>query len=74
MNTQQLIHEAVSLPEEERAVMVDALLSNLDLPEPEMDREWAAVALNRLGEIRSGKVKPVPGEQVFEKIWKRFDK
>nr|VFK10117.1 MAG: Putative addiction module component [Candidatus Kentron sp. LPFa]VFK26116.1 MAG: Putative addiction module component [Candidatus Kentron sp. LPFa] len=54
--------------------MVDALLSSLDLPEPEMDREWTAVARNRLAEMRSGKVKPVPGEQVFEKVWKRFDK
>jgi len=73
MNTKQLIDEVVSLPVEERALVVDSLLRSLNQPESEIDRKWAAVAQRRLAEIRSGAVEPVPGEEVFEKIWKRFD-
>jgi hypothetical protein len=39
----------------------------------EIDKQWLKLARQRLDEIRSGKVKPVPGEQVFEKIWQSFD-
>jgi putative addiction module component (TIGR02574 family) len=73
MNTKQLIDEVVSLPVEERALVVDSLLRSLNQPESEIDRKWAAVAQRRLAEIRSGAVEPVPGEEVFEKIRKRFD-
>ncbi len=74
MNTKQLIDEAVSLPVEERALVVDSLLRSLNQPESQIDRKWAAVAQRRLAEIRSGAVEPVPGEEAFEKVWKRFDK
>lgn len=33
----------------------------------DVDRKWAQVAQRRLEELRSGKVKPVSGEQVFVK-------
>jgi len=74
MNTKKLIDEAVSLPVEERALIVDSLLRSLNPPESEIDKKWIAVAKRRLAEMRSGTVKTIPGEKVFEKIWKRFDK
>ena len=74
MNTKKLIDEAVSLPVEERALIVDSLLRSLNPPESEIDKKWIAIAKRRLAEIRSGTVKTIPGEEVFEKIWKRFDK
>ncbi len=74
MNTKKLIDEAVSLPVEERALIVDSLLRSLNSPESEIDIKWIAKAKRRLAEIRSGVVKTIPGEEVFEKIWKRFDK
>lgn len=74
MNTKNLIDEAVSLPVEERALIVDSLLRSLNPPESEIDKKWIAVAKRRLTEIRLGTVKTIPGEEVFEKIWKRFDK
>ncbi len=73
MNTKKIIDEAVSLPVEERALIVDSLLRSLNPPESEIDKKWAAIAKRRLAELRSGSVKTVPGEEVFEKIWKRFD-
>jgi putative addiction module component (TIGR02574 family) len=74
MNTKELIDEAVLLPVEERALVVDSLLRSLNQPESEVDKKWIAVAQRRLAELRSGLVKAVPGEAVFEKIRKRYEK
>ncbi len=74
MKTKDLIAEAVSLPVEERAMVVDSLLRSLNPPEAEMDKRWAAVAKRRLEQLRSGEVKAVPGEEVFQRIWNRFSK
>lgn len=73
MNTQKLIDEAVSLPVEERVLVVDSLLRSLNQPESEIDKKWVVTAKQRLTELRSGSVDAVPGEKVFEKIWQRFE-
>lgn len=74
MNTKELIDEAVSLPVEERTLIVDTLLRSLNQPESEIDKKWAAAAKRRLEELRSGTVEAVPGEEVFDKVWRRFEK
>lgn len=74
MNTKELIAEAISLPVEERALMVDSLLKSLNLPETDIDKRWAFVAERRLDDLRSGRVEAVAGEEVFEKIWRRLEK
>ena len=68
----QIIHQAESLPVEERAVVVDSLLRTLNPPDPEIDNQWAAVAKRRMEELRSGKVAAIAGEDVFAKIRQRF--
>lgn len=72
MNTQDLIAEAISLPVEGRAMVVDSLLRSLNPPESDIDKKWVAVAKERLAELRSGQVQAVPGDEVFKKISKRF--
>ena len=74
MNTKNLIDEAVSLPVEERALIVDSLLQSLNQPESEIDKKWAIVAQRRLAEMKEGAVKAVPGQEAFDKVWERFDK
>ena len=71
-STIEIIRDAESLPVEERTLIVDTLLRTLNPPDPEIDRKWAAVAKRRLEELRSGKVRPVPGDEVFAKIRQRF--
>ncbi|MCZ2442838.1 MAG: addiction module protein [Flavobacteriales bacterium] len=68
----ELIQEASSLPIEARAKIVDSLLRTLNQPNTEIETQWTAVAKRRLAELKSGKVKSIPGDQVFEKILKRF--
>jgi putative addiction module component (TIGR02574 family) len=70
----EIIQEAESLPIEERAIVVDSLLRTLNPPVAEIDAEWMKVAKRRLAELRSGRVKAVPGNEVFAKIRERFEK
>lgn len=74
MNTQELIAEAVALPVEERALMVDSLLKSLNLPEADIEKKWASLAKRRLDELRSGHVQAIAGDDVFTKIWQRLEK
>lgn len=70
--TKEIIEEASALPVEDRATVVDSLLRTLNTPDAENDFAWLNVARRRLAEIRSGRIKSVPGHQVFTKISERF--
>ena len=70
MTMKELIQEVASLLVEERAMVADSILRMLNPPDADIDRKWAQVAQRRLAELRSGKVKPIPGEQVFGRVWK----
>jgi putative addiction module component (TIGR02574 family) len=72
MTMKELIAEAVALPVEDRALVAESILRSLNAPETDIDRRWAKVARRRLAELRSGKVTPVPGEEVFARVWKRL--
>jgi len=72
LEAEELIQEAMSLPVELRARLVDELLKSLNPSQADIDALWAAEAERRIGEIESGKVKPIPGEQVFEELRKRL--
>jgi len=72
LETKDLIAEAISLPAEERAMVVDSILRTLNPPDSDIDKKWAAIAKRRNAEIRSGDVHAVPGEEVFGRIWNRF--
>jgi hypothetical protein len=48
--------------------------SQFNLPDDVIDREWVAEAQRRLREIKTRQVKPIPAEDVFADIEKRFEK
>ena len=74
MKTTDLLDEAISLPVEERAMLVDSLLKTLNSPYIDIERQWIDVAQRRLREFRSGEVKAVLGEEVFKRILGRLSK
>ncbi|MBI4962669.1 MAG: addiction module protein [Desulfomonile tiedjei] len=74
MTTRKLIEEALSLPVEERALIADSLLRSLNAPNTAIDAKWTEVAKRRLQELRSGKVKAIPGDEVFSEILGRLAK
>jgi putative addiction module component (TIGR02574 family) len=74
MTTRKLIEQALSLPVEERALIADSLLRSLKVPDTATNTKWTEVAKRRLQELRSGKVKPIPGDEVFSEVLKRFAK
>jgi putative addiction module component (TIGR02574 family) len=70
----EIIKEAESLPIEERVIVIDSLLQSINPPSAEVEAEWIKVAKRRLAELRSGEVKTVPGNKVFDKIRARYEK
>ena len=69
-----IIRDAESLPTEERIAVIDSLLRTLNRPSPEIDKAWIKVAKARLAELRSGKVKAIPGDEVFAKYEEKNSK
>ena len=72
MRPKELIAEAISLPVEERAILVDSILRSLNSPEADIDRQWITEAERRLNEVRTGRARTIPGDDVFAQIQKRF--
>jgi hypothetical protein len=61
--------------EKEAFEWVEVTFGDIDTPpEADIDKKWAAVAKKRLDQLRSGEVQPIPGEEVFQRIWNRFSK
>lgn len=72
MNTSELLNEATSLPVEERVRLVDSLLQTLNPVDDSNTAAWLAVAHRRLDDLDSGRVKAIPGDEVFERVRHRF--
>lgn len=72
LKADELLDEAMSLPIELRAQLIEKLLNSLNPSQKEIDKLWAVEAERRVAEIESGKAKVIPGEQVFNKIRKRL--
>lgn len=72
MNKQTLIDEAISLPVEDRVLVVDSILRSLNPSDAKIDREWTELARQRLEDLSSGRVAAVPADEVFERIRERL--
>jgi putative addiction module component (TIGR02574 family) len=72
MNTTDLINEAASLPIEERARLVDSLLQTLNPVDDSVAATWLATARRRLDDLDAGRVKAVPGDEVFDRVRRRL--
>jgi len=74
MKTNELITIAESLPIDIKIQLIDTLLNSLNPFQKEIDELWVKEAEKRVEEIRTNKVKTIPGEDVFKEIQKRFSK
>jgi putative addiction module component (TIGR02574 family) len=73
IKTNELISEAISLPVEVRTLLVNKLLESLNPTKNEIDELWAKEAEKRVEDIKTGKVKTIPGEEVFKKIREKIN-
>jgi len=74
IKTDELISEAISLPIDIRTQLINRLLVSLNPERRDIDEFWMKEAEKRLKDIKTGKVKTIPGEQVFQEIKERFQK
>ena len=68
-NAEKIIQEALNLPPQERAAVLERLLETFHQPpDPELDRLWAQEAEDRIDAYERGELESVPAEEVFARI------
>lgn len=64
-----LLKKALALPPEARAALAGSLLESLDdTVDQGAEEEWNREIARRIGELDSGKVKPIPWEEARRQI------
>jgi putative addiction module component (TIGR02574 family) len=67
IDAEKLVSEIRSLPEEEKLRLLDAILTDLDKPDPEIDRIWANEARKRWAAYKAGRLSTVSYEELMAK-------
>ncbi len=62
-----ILKEAIQLDPNEKAKLVDQLITSLDMPDKDIDKLWAEEAESRLEAYQQGKLKAVSLEDVLSK-------
>lgn len=70
MTTEQIINQALSLPPEDKARVVDELLSSLDQPDEAIDALWRKEVADRIAAYNAGILKSVSLEEALAKYRK----
>lgn len=69
-----LLREALSLDEKDRAALAGALIESLyGEPEPGADEAWEAVIERRVEELETGAVESVPWSEVRERLFRGYE-
>jgi putative addiction module component (TIGR02574 family) len=70
----EVLAKAMQLSSHERGLLIDQLIESLDAGPAEAgaDEAWAREIKRRVDDIRSGKVKMIPGEQVLRELAEEF--
>ena len=63
----KLVTEIRALPDEEKLRVLDAILTDLDKPDQEIDRVWAEEARNRWDSYKAGRLQTVSYEELMRK-------
>lgn len=63
----KLVSEIRDLPDVEKLRLVDAILTDLDKPDPEIDRIWAEEARKRWTAYKAGRISTLSYDEVMAK-------
>lgn len=67
-----ILDQALTLPANDRAALVENLILSLDRPDPALDAQWLKEAEDRLAAYRSGELAAVDAVEVFSELGKRI--
>lgn len=68
VSTETLLRQALELPANDRAALVEGLIASLDKPDPALDALWLKEAESRLAAYRSGELGAVDADEVFAEL------
>jgi len=72
---EKIYEQALDLSLDDRLILIDKLLVSINLPTHEdIDQAWSIEVERRCQEFDRGEAKLISGEEVFEKVRKRFEK
>ena len=63
----KLVTEIRALPDEEKLRVLDAILTDLDKPDQEIDQIWAEEARKRWSSYKAGRLQTVSYEELMRK-------
>ncbi|MDX6559675.1 MAG: hypothetical protein QOF72_2724 [Blastocatellia bacterium] len=66
--TETLLRQALELPANDRAALVESLIVSLDKPDPALDALWLKEAESRLAAYRAGELGAVDADEVFAEL------
>ncbi len=72
MSAVKIINEALTLPVEERVIIIESLMKTLNPVDQEVENFWIDLSVQRLKDINDGISNFINGEDVFNRIRKRF--
>lgn len=72
--TAEIMDVVDSLPIDMKLELIDRLLESISPRQLDIDKAWEAEVERRIDDVESGKVKLVPGEEVFARMRKRYRK
>lgn len=72
--TAEIMDVVDSLPIDMKLELIDRLLESISPRQSDIDKAWEAEVERRIDDVESGKVKLVPGEEVFARMRKRYRK
>ena len=67
-SAETLLRQALQLPSNDRAALVEGLITSLDKPDAELDALWLKEAEGRMAAYRSGELGSVDADEVFAEL------
>lgn len=71
LSESEFYEAGLNLPPSVRKAVARRLLESVEVGDDSVGEAWADEIASRIDDIRSGKVKTIPGEEVFARIEKR---